>query len=80
MQHSSNQNTIDNAIRIGLIALLTALCLYIALPFIGAIGGLIAHGIIGLFVGGVVFVLEYTLFMFWLNERKKFMRIFNYEF
>ena len=39
-----------------------------AVIFIGAIGGLIAHGILGLFVGGVVFVLGYTLFMFWLNE------------
>ena len=39
--------------------------------FIGAIGGLIAHGIIGLFVGGVVFVLGYTLFMFWLNAGKE---------
>ena len=42
-----------------------------AIIFIGAIGGLIAHGIIGLFVGGVVFVLGYTLFMFWLNEKKE---------
>ncbi len=39
--------------------------------FIGAIGGLIAHGILGLFVGGVVFVLGYTLFVFWLNENKE---------
>ena len=42
-----------------------------AIIFIGAIGGLIAHGIIGLFVGGVVFVLGYTLFMFWLNKNKE---------
>jgi len=42
-----------------------------AIIFIGAIGGLIAHGIIGLFVGGVVFVLGYTLFMFWLNGEKE---------
>ena len=28
-----------------------------AVIFIGAIGGLVAHGIIGLFVGAVVFVL-----------------------
>jgi len=39
--------------------------------FIGAIGGLIAHGIIGLFVGGVVFVLGYKLFVFWLHEDKE---------
>ena len=42
-----------------------------AIIFIGAIGGLIAHGIIGLFVGGVVFVLGYTLFVFWLKEGKE---------
>ncbi len=42
-----------------------------AIIFIGAIGGLIAYGIIGLFVGGVVFVLGYTLFVFWLNEGKE---------
>ncbi|RLA80649.1 MAG: AI-2E family transporter [Epsilonproteobacteria bacterium] len=39
--------------------------------FIGAIGGLIAHGIIGLFIGGVVFVLGYKLFVFWLHEEKE---------
>jgi len=39
-----------------------------AVIFIGAIGGMIAHGIIGLFIGAVVFVLGYTLFMTWLDE------------
>ena len=39
-----------------------------AVIFIGAIGGLVAHGIIGLFVGAVVFVLGYTLFMAWLKD------------
>ncbi|MFV2056433.1 MAG: AI-2E family transporter [Thiohalomonadales bacterium] len=39
-----------------------------AVIFIGAIGGMIAHGIIGLFIGAVVFVLGYTLFMVWLDE------------
>ena len=39
--------------------------------FIGAIGGLIAYGIIGLFVGAVIFVLGYTLFVVWLNEDTK---------
>ncbi|TNF97867.1 MAG: AI-2E family transporter [Gammaproteobacteria bacterium] len=42
-----------------------------AVIFIGAIGGMIAHGIIGLFVGAVVFVLGYTLFIEWLNEGKQ---------
>ena len=41
-----------------------------AVIFIGAIGGLVAHGIIGLFVGAVVFVLGYTLFMAWLEDRQ----------
>ncbi|MCW8964130.1 MAG: AI-2E family transporter [Gammaproteobacteria bacterium] len=39
-----------------------------AIIFIGAIGGMLAMGIIGLFVGAVVFVLGYTLFINWLNE------------
>ncbi len=39
-----------------------------AVIFIGAIGGMLAHGIIGLFIGAVVFVLGYTLFMVWLEE------------
>ena len=41
-----------------------------AIIFVGAIGGMIAHGIIGLFVGAVVFVLGYTLFIEWLHEEK----------
>ena len=41
-----------------------------AVIFIGAIGGLLAHGIIGLFVGAVVFVLGYTLFIAWLEDTK----------
>jgi predicted PurR-regulated permease PerM len=39
-----------------------------AVIFIGAIGGLVAHGLVGLFVGAVVLVLAYTLFMLWLEE------------
>ncbi len=42
-----------------------------AVIFVGAIGGMIAYGIIGLFVGAVVFVLGYTLFVEWLNEGKE---------
>ncbi len=38
-----------------------------AIIFIGAIGGLILSGIIGLFVGAVVMVLGYTLFTDWLK-------------
>ena len=39
-----------------------------AVIFIGAIGGFLAHGIIGLFVGAVVLALGYTLFRAWLHE------------
>ncbi len=38
--------------------------------FIGAIGGLLSMGIIGLFIGPVVLVLGYTLFLAWLYEMK----------
>lgn len=36
--------------------------------FIGAIGGLLASGIIGLFIGAVVLALSFTLFKAWLAE------------
>jgi predicted PurR-regulated permease PerM len=36
--------------------------------FIGAIGGFITSGIIGLFVGAIVFTAGYRLFLSWLNE------------
>lgn len=36
---------------------------------IGAIGGMIVHGIIGLFIGSVVLALGYQLLMSWINER-----------
>lgn len=36
--------------------------------FIGAFGGFLASGFIGLFVGSVVLVLGYKLFLAWLNE------------
>ncbi|TVQ94168.1 MAG: AI-2E family transporter [Chromatiaceae bacterium] len=39
-----------------------------AVIFIGAIGGFITSGIIGLFVGAVVLVLGYKLFLAWLHE------------
>lgn len=35
---------------------------------IGAIGGMLLMGMIGLFVGAVIFALAYTLFGFWMNE------------
>jgi predicted PurR-regulated permease PerM len=39
-----------------------------AIIFIGAIGGFISSGIIGLFVGAVVLVLGYGLFLAWLDH------------
>ena len=36
--------------------------------FLGAIGGMIALGIIGLFLGAVILALGYELFMSWLDE------------
>jgi predicted PurR-regulated permease PerM len=36
--------------------------------FIGAIGGFVLSGIIGLFVGAIVFALGYKLFMDWLES------------
>ena len=35
---------------------------------IGAIGGMMLMGMIGLFVGAVIFALAYTLFKFWISE------------
>ena len=35
--------------------------------FIGAIGGFMTSGIIGLFVGAIIFSLGYKLFILWLN-------------
>jgi predicted PurR-regulated permease PerM len=35
---------------------------------LGAIGGMLMSGIIGLFVGAVVLALTYTLFMAWVNR------------
>lgn len=38
---------------------------------IGSIGGMILMGIVGLFVGPVIFALLYQLFMNWINDDKK---------
>jgi predicted PurR-regulated permease PerM len=40
-----------------------------AVIFIGAIGGMMLTGIIGLFIGAVVMVLGYTLFMSWVRQQ-----------
>jgi predicted PurR-regulated permease PerM len=38
-----------------------------AVIFIGAIGGFIRYGIVGLFVGAIIFTLGYSLFIAWLG-------------
>ena len=37
---------------------------------IGAIGGMMMSGILGLFVGAIVLALGYELFIAWLNNEK----------
>ena len=36
---------------------------------LGAIGGMMMAGIIGLFIGAVIFSITYTLFMAWVEEK-----------
>lgn len=57
---------IDNVLKPFLMG--RGLDLPMAVVFIGAIGGMIFSGIIGLFVGAVVLALGYKLFLTWLNE------------
>jgi predicted PurR-regulated permease PerM len=40
------------------------------LIFAGVIGGLIAFGVIGLFIGPVVLAVTYTLLIDWMSENK----------
>jgi len=42
---------------------------------VGAIGGLIYKGIIGLFVGAVVLALSYKLFLAWVNEETELAQV-----
>jgi predicted PurR-regulated permease PerM len=39
-----------------------------AVIFIGAIGGFLASGLVGLFIGSVILVLGYRLFLLWLDD------------
>jgi len=39
--------------------------------FVGAIGGFIHSGLVGLFTGAIIFSVGYKLFLFWLEERKE---------
>jgi predicted PurR-regulated permease PerM len=43
----------------------------ILLIFAGVIGGLIAFGIVGLFIGPVILAVSYTLLKAWINEYKE---------
>jgi predicted PurR-regulated permease PerM len=38
--------------------------------FIGAIGGFIVSGLVGLFTGAIIFSVGYKLFIFWLEEKE----------
>jgi predicted PurR-regulated permease PerM len=60
--------TMDNFLRPYLIR--KGADLPLLLIFAGVIGGLIAFGIIGLFVGPVVLAVAYTLLVQWMNERE----------
>ena len=42
-----------------------------AIIFMGAIGGLLSYGVIGLFIGAVILALGYELFLLWLNTESK---------
>jgi predicted PurR-regulated permease PerM len=43
----------------------------IAVIFLGAIGGFLAMGIIGLFIGAVVLSVGYKLFLAWLEAPRR---------
>jgi predicted PurR-regulated permease PerM len=58
--------TIDNVIRPWLIK--RGANLPLLLIFAGVIGGLVAFGVIGLFIGPVVLAVAYTLLVEWVNE------------
>jgi predicted PurR-regulated permease PerM len=58
--------TLDNFLRPILIR--RGLDLPLLLIFAGVIGGLIAFGLIGLFVGPVVLAVTYRLFLAWLDD------------
>lgn len=57
---------IDNVLRPLLLG--RGVAVPMAVVFIGAFGGFLSSGIIGLFVGAVVLVLSYKLFLAWLGE------------
>ncbi len=64
--------TMDNFLRPMLIR--KGADLPLLLIFAGVIGGLVAFGIVGLFVGPVVLAVAYTLLNEWMAERDRFQR------
>jgi predicted PurR-regulated permease PerM len=58
--------TLDNVVRPLLIK--KGADLPLLLVFAGVVGGLIAFGLIGIFVGPVVLAVAYSLFEAWLRE------------
>jgi predicted PurR-regulated permease PerM len=61
--------TIDNLLRPILIK--RSADLPLPLIFVGVIGGLIAFGLVGIFVGPVVLAVAYTLLQAWVNETRQ---------
>ena len=59
-------STVDNFIRPYLIS--QGARLPLLLIFVGVIGGLLAYGFIGLFVGATLLGVGYTIFRSWLDE------------
>jgi predicted PurR-regulated permease PerM len=59
-------STVDNFIRPYLIS--QGAKLPLLLIFVGVIGGLLAYGFIGLFIGATLLGVGYTLFLSWLDE------------
>jgi predicted PurR-regulated permease PerM len=64
--------TIDNLLRPILIK--RSADLPLLLIFLGVIGGLIAFGLVGIFVGPVVLAVAYTLLQAWVNEEPRLAR------
>lgn len=57
---------VDNAVKPLLLG--RGVAVPIAVVFLGAIGGFVAMGIIGLFVGAIVLAVGYKLFLAWLDR------------
>ena len=58
--------TIDNVLKPLLLG--RGVAVPVAVVFLGAIGGFVAMGIIGLFVGAIIMSVGYKLFLAWLDE------------